>query len=391
MYPLDEREKTDTTHDNNTAASSSSSSSSSSPQTTDGPCTDCHTVDTPQWRRGPHGYRTLCNACGLRWAKQQNGLTNNSNKSVPKKKSKPKKRKHGDSLFDKKEYITHGLYSAETRGVPTLTPQAFHVPLPIHQGEIILSTVKDFELPPYVLQERELDLIESLVHKPPRFKKIKTNIFVGRKPRTSEKYSVTCHCKPPEKEDEVGCGDSCLNRMLFYECDLKCCPCGKECTNRRFHKDQVETEVEVFRTEKRGWGLRTKEDIKKGQFIIEYCGEIISRELCEERMCTTYVNEKNFYFLEYSKGEVIDACTKGTEARFINHSCDPNCHIEKWSYRGEAHFGVFASKDIPAYTELSYDYNFLTFNVENAQVCHCGSKRCRGIIGKKITGKRTRS
>lgn len=155
---------------------------------------------------------SLCNACGLRWAKQQNGLTNNSNKSVPKKKSKPKKRKHGDSLFDKKEYITHGLYSAETRGVPTLTPQAFHVPLPIHQGEIILSTVKDFELPPYVLQERELDLIESLVHKPPRFKKIKTNIFVGRKPRTSEKYSVTCHCKPPEKEDEVGCGDSCLNR-----------------------------------------------------------------------------------------------------------------------------------------------------------------------------------
>lgn len=58
MYPLDEREKTDTTHDNNTAASSSSSSSSSSPQTTDGPCTDCHTFDTPQWRRGPHGYRT---------------------------------------------------------------------------------------------------------------------------------------------------------------------------------------------------------------------------------------------------------------------------------------------------------------------------------------------
>jgi SET domain-containing protein len=44
---------------------------------------------------------------------------------------------------------------------------------------------------------------------------------------------------------------------------------------------------------------------------------------------------------------------------------------------------VFASKDIPAYSELSYDYNFSTFNVENEQMCHCGSESCRGTIGKK--------
>lgn len=118
--------------------------------------------------------------------------------------------------------------------------------------------------------------------------------------------------------------------MLFYECDTKYCPCGSKCSNQRIQKKASNYKLQVFKTDERGWGLRTNQDIKKGAFIIEYRGEIISQKLCEERMCTDYVNESNFYFLEYSKGEVIDACTKGTEARFINHSCVPNCHIEKW-------------------------------------------------------------
>lgn len=57
------------------------------------------------------------------------------------------------------------------------------------------------------------------------------------------------------------------------------------------------------------------------------------------------------------------------------------------SRKGESHFGVFASQDIPAKSELFYDYNFSTFNgsVESQQICYCGSKSCRGTIGKKGT------
>jgi len=44
--------------------------------------------------------------------------------------------------------------------------------------------------------------------------------------------------------------------------------------------------------------------------------------------------------------------------RFINHSCDPNCETQKWLVHGELAIGLFATKDIPANTELTFDYNF---------------------------------
>ncbi|KAI9244166.1 hypothetical protein BY458DRAFT_485574 [Sporodiniella umbellata] len=339
----------------------------------DGPCRSCLVAVSPHWRKGPEGPRTLCNACGLRWCKEKK-----TDKIVtPKLPTKP-----SPLLFHRKEFLVHGLYSDETRTPKNPSKNQFEFPLPIHQGQALLD--KEFELPPFIWQEKELDLIKCLKDKKPVFTKIRANLFIERKPKLIADERNICHCIPPQGEQELGCGEDCINRLLFYECDAKYCPCGAKCSNQRIQKKACDYRLEVFKTQGRGWGLRTQQAIQKGSFIIEYRGEIISQKLCEERMCTDYVNESNFYFLEYSKGEVIDACTKGTEARFINHSCVPNCHIEKWSYRGEAHFCVFASKDILAHSELSYDYNFSTFNVENAQACHCGSNSCRGTIGKKV-------
>jgi SET domain-containing protein len=64
--------------------------------------------------------------------------------------------------------------------------------------------------------------------------------------------------------------------------------------------------------------------------VAEYCGEVISLATLEGRMATIYAVEQNYYFLSYAPGYVIDGGTKGAQARFINHSCEPNCHIEKW-------------------------------------------------------------
>lgn len=65
-------------------------------------------------------------------------------------------------------------------------------------------------------------------------------------------------------------------------------------------------------------------DIKEGDFVIEYRGEIITREESYKRVAKT--KGHSFYFLDYDGSEVLDAALKGTGARFINHSCGPNLY-----------------------------------------------------------------
>ncbi|KAI9316094.1 hypothetical protein BX666DRAFT_1955066 [Dichotomocladium elegans] len=252
----------------------------------------------------------------------------------------------------------------------------FKLPLPIHHGEFLLKTQKDFELPPSILEEHERGDIK------PSFIQVRENLFTGPKRRFPRQEAATCQCERPPK-GQLGCGDDCLNRMLFYECDTMACACGDQCSNRRFQKKAYIEELETFQTAHRGWGLRTLVNIKRGELITEYCGEVISTDMCNQRMQTIYKNKKNFYFLEYAHGQVIDAGMKGSVARFINHSCDPNCHIEKWAFKHQLFVGVFASRDITAGEELFYDYNFATFGEGQDQACYCGSQKCRGTIGKK--------
>ena len=57
-----------------------------------------------------------------------------------------------------------------------------------------------------------------------------------------------------------------------------------------------------------------------------------------------------------SADEVIDATSRGGTARFINHSCVPNCATEKWLVRGELCVGIFARAHIPAGAEVTYNY-----------------------------------
>lgn len=57
--------------------------------------------------------------------------------------------------------------------------------------------------------------------------------------------------------------------------------------------------------------------------------------------------------------EVIDATVKGGLARFINHSCEPNCATQKWLVDGELRVGIFAKKRILAGAEITYDYQLI--------------------------------
>ncbi|TVU49513.1 hypothetical protein EJB05_00826, partial [Eragrostis curvula] len=98
-----------------------------------------------------------------------------------------------------------------------------------------------------------------------------------------------------------------------------------------------------FQTEKCGSGLVAEDEIKKGEFVIEYVGEVIDDRTCEQRLWKMRrQGHTNFYLCEVSSNMIIDATNKGNMSRFINHSCEPNTEMQKWSVDGETRVGIFA-------------------------------------------------
>ncbi|KAG7209902.1 hypothetical protein KM043_011498 [Ampulex compressa] len=209
------------------------------------------------------------------------------------------------------------------------------------------------------------------------YKKIRTNIYYDVKPTTLYEAQA-CECKP-----ESGCGDDCINRMVFSECSPQLCPCGEKCENQKIQKHEWAPGLQKFMTEDKGWGVRTQQSIKSGDFILEYVGEVVSEREFKSRMATRYANDTHHYCLHLDGGLVIDGHRMGGDGRFVNHSCEPNCEMQKWSVHGLPRMALFASRDIKPGEELTYDYNFALFNPSEGQQCRCGSNACRGVIGGK--------
>ncbi|XP_053559190.1 histone-lysine N-methyltransferase ASH1L [Bombina bombina] len=255
------------------------------------------------------------------------------------------------------------------------------LPAPIHIGKYLRQKRCDFQLPYDILWQWKHN---QLYKKPdvPLYKKIRSNVYVDVKPLSGYE-ATTCNCKKPENLLEKGCVEDCLNRMIFAECSPNTCPCGEQCNNQRIQRHEWVQCLERFRAEEKGWGIRTKEPLKATQFIIEYLGEVVSEHEFRNRMIEQYHNHSDHYCLSLDSGMVIDSYRMGNEARFINHSCDPNCEMQKWSVNGVYRIGLYALKDMAAGTELTYDYNFHSFNTEQQQLCKCGFEKCRGIIGGK--------
>jgi hypothetical protein len=178
----------------------------------------------------------------------------------------------------------------------------------------------------------------------------------------------------------IDCGPRCLNRLICTECEIKSCPVGPLCQNRRFQKQENKL-VYPKLTDTKGWGLFAKDNIRKGDFIIQYLGEIFSltSQIGIKRR-TEYSGSTCTYLMKLSPKEVIDPTKKGNVARFINHSCDPNCVTQKWNVMGEVFVGIFAKKDIMLDEELSFDYKFDVYKTPFLE-CFCKSYNCKGYLG----------
>jgi histone-lysine N-methyltransferase NSD1 len=182
----------------------------------------------------------------------------------------------------------------------------------------------------------------------------------------------------------LGCGHDCVNRETRYTCDTRVCPCGDDCSNRPFqHLPQPKVKVQL--TENRGYGLFLQQDVFEGDFIVEYMGEIVDEEECTRRLLACKgKNEPNFYLMEITPSQIIDARFCGNNARFINSSCHPNCETQRWvdASTNETRVGIFATEDIKSGTELTYDYNFAHFGGEGTTsfTCFCGHPMCKGTL-----------
>ncbi|KAL0273974.1 UNVERIFIED_CONTAM: hypothetical protein PYX00_006522 [Menopon gallinae] len=202
-----------------------------------------------------------------------------------------------------------------------------------------------------------------------------------------ETKRMICDCALSKEEierGEVGCGEDCLNRMLFLECGSRCA-LGERCTNKRFQKLQY-ANCKIFKTEKKGFGLRAEEDLPGNTFIMEYVGEVVDqKEFARRVKLYAKDNNKHFYFMALKGDAVIDATIKGNISRFINHSCDPNAETQKWTINGELRVGFFTRRFVPAGEEITFDYQFQRYGKE-AQKCYCEAPSCRGWIGENPDG-----
>ena len=165
------------------------------------------------------------------------------------------------------------------------------------------------------------------------------------------------------------------------------CGCGANCQNQRFQQRQY-ANVSVIETEKKGYGLRADADLMPNDFIFEYLGEVIHEGQFRKRM-RQYDEEgiKHFYFMSLTKGEFVDATKKGNLGRFCNHSCNPNCFVDKWVVGDKLRMGIFAERKIKAGEELVFNYNVDRYGAD-PQPCYCGEPNCTGFIGGKTQTER---
>jgi uncharacterized protein len=140
----------------------------------------------------------------------------------------------------------------------------------------------------------------------------------------------------------------------------------------------------VIKTSKiQGKGAFATRLIRKGARIAEYLGERISHEEGDRRYDDDKMKRHHTFLFVVNKKIVIDAGVDGNDARFINHSCDPNCEAVIEDRR----VFIDALRTIRPGDELAYDYQYDRDDATgwgkeaDAQYpCHCGAENCRGTI-----------
>lgn len=228
----------------------------------------------------------------------------------------------------------------------------------------------------------------------------------------------TCACAKLNGSDfpyvQINGGRLIEARAVVFECGPSC-GCGPGCVNRTSQRG-IKHRLEVFRTPKKGWAVRSWDFIPSGAPVCEYIGALVRTEdtdhVCENnyifdidclqtmrglggrerRLGDVSVSAINSFDGDDQKSEsvpefCIDAGSTGNIARFINHSCEPNlfvqCVLSSHHDVKLARVMLFAADNIPPMQELTYDYGYALDSVSGPSgkikqmPCYCGAADCR--------------
>lgn len=199
------------------------------------------------------------------------------------------------------------------------------------------------------------------------------------------------------------------SRAPIYECHEACSCLREECPNRVVERGR-KVPLQIFRTtDSRGWGVRTMRELKRGQFVDCYLGEVIRPEEAERRRHNSSKAQRKDVYLfgldKFTDPDSIDQRLVGAPlevdgefmsgpTRFINHSCEPNLRIfARVGDHADKHIhdlALFAIHDIGKGEELTFDYvdgqGEIESNARDEKLqeemtrCLCGRKKCRGYL-----------
>ncbi|KFP84778.1 Histone-lysine N-methyltransferase SETMAR, partial [Acanthisitta chloris] len=210
--------------------------------------------------------------------------------------------------------------------------------------------------------------------------------------RRGHSYSSLCLRLPQQQEQGY-------SRPVF-ECN-SLCQCSESCQNRVVQRG-VQLRLEVFPTDRKGWGVRALEHIPRGRFVCEYAGEVLGFQEAQRRILAQTAEDSNYLLAvreHLHDGRVletfVDPTRVGNVGRFLNHSCEPNLlmvpvRVDSMVPR----LALFAATDISAGEELCFDYSGRFHNVpatsrehkpleeENRlrKPCYCGSRTCASFL-----------
>ena len=135
------------------------------------------------------------------------------------------------------------------------------------------------------------------------------------------------------------------------------------------------------RSDVHGNGVFAVDDLAEGETLIEYKGEVISWKEALRRHPHDPSQPNHTFYFHIDDGRVIDGNVNGNAARWINHSCEPNCEADEVDGR----VYIKALRNIAAGEELNYDYGLIIDEPYTPKLlaefpCWCGSENCRGTL-----------